>query len=563
MRPSVTMISASVSSNSAAGVAPPHNVGLRTSMSHSGEPPNAPGQSARVSHWQTEQSLRFVIDSLREHAVFTTDPAGIITSWHANAEGLLGWTSAEALGKDVQTICTPEDRLNGSDRHEMDRAAAEGCSADERWRLKKNGARFWGSGMIYPLRDEASQLIGFVRILTDGTEEHLRHEQAQTRKEELEQAVAIKTAELCASDERWAATFQHAALGMSLVDPLTGRFLEINDMLSQQLGYTIEELRAQSFYDITHPEDVPENRRLFEDLVAERIPQFSLIKRIKRRDGSLLWIKLNAALARDANGRPKHVVCVVEDVTAHLNAEQALRNTNAELRKANAELEQFAFVASHDLQEPLRTINVYTQMFLRRYDTGQDPVAKQYAGYIVENVARMQRLIEDLLDYSRTIHTEKHEQYLPAPVDLNAALQDAFTTLHHQIHDAGAIITQDPLPVVKGDRELVAQVFQNLISNALKFRCKDEQTRIHIFSPKQGGDPVVCVQDNGIGFEEKYSERIFGLFKRLHRTEYAGTGLGLAIARRIINRYGGKIWATSELGNGSCFFFSLPAADPL
>lgn len=527
-------------------------------MSYSQNPSGASAAAALPPHWQSEQSLRLVLESLRGHAVFTTDRDGLVTSWHANAEHLLGWSAAEALGQQANMICTPEDRQAQVDQREMRQAITGGRSADERWHLKKDGSRFWGSGTVYPLQDDSGQLAGFVRILTDRTEEHLREQQTLHRNEELERAVASKTAELRASDERWSATFQHAAVGMSLADPATGRFLEVNDMLCRQLGYTVEHLRTLTFYDLTHPDDLAHNRRLFEDLVAQRIPKFSLVKRVMRRDGSLLWVNLEAALARDANGRPKHAVFVVEDITARLNAEQALRNTNAELRKANAELEQFAYVSSHDLQEPLRTINVYTQMFLRRFDIGQDPLAKQYAGYIAENVSRMQHLIDDLLDYSRAIFTEKHDQYLPQPVDLNAALADALAALHHHIQDFGAVVTHDPLPVVNADRELLSQVFQHLISNALKFRRPGEKPRIHISSTDQGADSVIQIQDNGIGFEEKYAERIFGLFKRLHRTEYSGTGLGLAISKRIINRYGGRIWAISELGKGSTFSFALP-----
>ncbi len=380
----------------------------------------------------------------------------------------------------------------------------------------------------------------------------------RSRREELDEAIAAKATELRVGDERWRATFHHAAVGICLCDPVTGKFLECNATLREQLGYSIEELRSHTFYDITHPDDLTENRNLFEDLLARRIPAYSFTKRFIRRDGSCMWVNTSVSLVRDTEGRPLHSVAVVEDITARVNAEQALRSSNDELRKANNELEQFAYVSSHDLQEPLRTINVYTQMFLRRYDTGQDAVGKQYAGYILENVSRMQHLIDDLLEYSRAVHTEKHEQYLPEPVDLNAAVQDAITMLHHHIHDFGAVVSYDPLPVVQADRGLLAQVFQNLISNALKFRKTDQTPSIHISATNANGEAVICVKDNGIGFEDKYAERIFGLFKRLHRSEYPGTGLGLAIAKRTINRYGGRIWAKSELGKGATFFFTLP-----
>lgn len=527
-------------------------------MSQSAAKLSPVASAASSPYWESEQSARLVLESLRGYAVVTTDAAGLITSWRAEAQGLLGWTAAEALGQGVQIFFTAEDRQAHVDQREMNEALSEGRSETERWYVKRDGTRFWGSGVTSPLRDESGEHAGFVRILTDRTEEHRRQQQTWLRKEQLEVAVAQKTAELRASEERWESTFQHAAVGMAISDPATGRYLDANDKLCHLLGYTIEELRALTFYDLTHPDDLAENRRLLEDLVADRIPTFSLVKRVIRLDGSLLWVNLYVALARDAEGHPRHAVAIMEDITARLQAEQELRSTNAELRKANAELEQFAYVSSHDLQEPLRTINVYTQMFFRRYDTGNDQVAKQYSDYIKENVARMQQLIDDLLDYSRTIHTEKHEEYLPSPVDVNVALKDAIAALHYQIDHFKAVITHDVLPMVKADRELVSQVFQSLISNALKFRKSGEAPQIYISSRYENGEAVISVQDNGIGFEEKYAERIFGLFKRLHRHEYAGTGLGLALAKRIVNRYGGRIWATSELGAGALFCFTLP-----
>ena len=511
-----------------------------------------------LPHWQSEQSLRLVLESLREHAVLTTDPSGIITSWHANAEGLLGWTASEVLGQDANIIFTPEDRSKGIDRSEMTQASANGRTADERWHVRKDGTRFWGSGMVYPLQDDSGQLVGFVRILTNRTEEHLRQQQTQSRKEELEHAFTRKAAELRASDERWRATFDRAAMGICLCDPVTGRFLEVNAALCEQLGYSLDELRMRTFYDITHPDDLVENRSRFQDLVTERVPAYTFTKRLIRRNGSCVWVNTSVSLVRDGEGRPLHSIAVVEDITGRVNAEQALRNTNDELRKANNELEQFAYVSSHDLQEPLRTISVYTQMFLRRYDTSQDAVGKQYGDYILENVSRMQHLIDDLLEYSRAVHTEKHEQYRSQPVDLNAAIQDALTMLHHHIHDFHAVVTYDRLPVVQADYGLLAQVFQNLISNALKFRHPDRAPQIHVSATNHKDEAIISVEDNGIGFEEKYAERIFGLFKRLHRSEYPGTGLGLALSKRTINRYGGRIWAKSELGKGSTFFFALP-----
>ena len=228
--------------------------------------------------------------------------------------------------------------------------------------------------------------------------------------------------------------------------------------------------------------------------------------------------------------------------------------SEAELIRTNRELEEFAYVASHDLQEPLRMVNIYTQLLIKRH-VGDNAQAQQYAAIVHSGVNRMEALIHDLLTFSKTIHSQEQPT---ETADLSAALAEAMSVLKSRIEEMDASVTAPLLPSLPGDTTQLALVFQNLLSNALKYQHNGTRPEIQIQAQCDGNCWTIAVKDNGIGFEPQYAERIFGLFKRLYKDEYPGTGLGLAICRRIIERHGGRIWAESRPGEGSTFYFSLP-----
>jgi len=247
---------------------------------------------------------------------------------------------------------------------------------------------------------------------------------------------------------------------------------------------------------------------------------------------------------------------VVRWFGTHTDISDQIR-TEEELRKMNRELEEFAYVASHDLQEPLRMVNIYTELILEALHT-DDPVVSQYAGFVRRGVSRMEELIRGLLTYSRAVHPDGMET---GSADLSAALAEAISVLKDRIAESGASITSGPLPKVCGDTAQLAHVFQNFISNAIKYSRRGITPDIYVSATQHGDECVVSVRDNGIGFEPQYAQRIFGLFKRLHKDEYPGTGLGLAICQRIIERYGGRSWAEGTPGEGATFSFALPCAE--
>lgn len=234
-----------------------------------------------------------------------------------------------------------------------------------------------------------------------------------------------------------------------------------------------------------------------------------------------------------------------------------LKLANVDLMRVNRELEEFAYVASHDLKEPMRMINIYTQLILKSINGG-NPELAGYADFVRQGVDRMEALIGDLLTFSRTVHTERATNDV---AELSASLQQAVAVLQNRIDENCAVIKSNPLPLVRGDVRQLALVFQNLISNSIKYRSTLEPPEIDIDAEQVNGQWVIAVRDNGIGFDQQYAERIFGLFKRLHKDEYPGTGLGLSICQRIVERYGGRMWARGKAGEGAVFYFALlPAA---
>jgi signal transduction histidine kinase len=236
--------------------------------------------------------------------------------------------------------------------------------------------------------------------------------------------------------------------------------------------------------------------------------------------------------------------------------EEALKVKTEELARSNRDLEQFAYVASHDLQEPLRMVTNYVQLLARRYKGKLDSDADEFIGFASDGAIRMRKLINDLLTYSRVgIRAKELES-----TDCETALNQSLNNLKMAIEEIGAVVTHDSLPTVMGDSLQLGQLFQNLIGNAIKFR-GDEPPSVHVSASQNGNEWTISIRDNGIGISPEYAERIFNIFQRLHsREEYPGTGIGLAICKKIVERHGGRMWVESKVGKGATFYFTLPAS---
>ena len=312
-------------------------------------------------------------------------------------------------------------------------------------------------------------------------------------------------------------------------------------------------LSAETFVSLIHPDDQPAMQAWMSNCLAGLEPP-DLEFRVLLQDGSVRYINGRGHLVRDAERKPVRMVGVVQDITDFRRSEELLLLRTEELKRSNTELEQFAYVASHDLQEPLRMVSSYVQLLARRYQGKLDSDADEFIAFAVDGAKRMQLLINDLLAFSRV--TTKGHGF--KPVEADAALEDALANLKAAIEENQANVTSDPLPVVSVDSGQLTQLFQNLIGNAIKFRGM-EPPRVHVSVERHAKEWVFSVHDNGIGIEPRHLERIFVIFQRLHSAaQYPGTGIGLAICKKIAERHGGRLWVTSEPGAGSTFHFTIP-----
>jgi PAS domain S-box-containing protein len=327
-----------------------------------------------------------------------------------------------------------------------------------------------------------------------------------------------------------------------------GRVASWNPGAERMKGYRAEEIIGQSFARFYTAEDVASGAPAHNLAQAAAEGHYQAEGWRVRKDGSRFWADVVINAVRDDAGRLQGFAKLMRDITERKRVED-------DLRRSNEDLERFAYVASHDLQEPLRMVGSFVQLLGKRYRGKLDADADEFIGYALDGALRMQRLIEDLLAYSR-VGTRGAAL---VSTDANALLERVIASLKLAIEESGASVTSDRLPTIPADPGQLEHVFLNLVSNALKFRGA-EPPRVHVSAARTNGDWRFSVQDNGIGLEPQYFERIFVIFQRLHaRTDYPGTGIGLAIAKKIVERHGGRIWVESQPGCGATFFFTLPA----
>ncbi|HEX5431606.1 MAG TPA: ATP-binding protein [Bryobacteraceae bacterium] len=378
--------------------------------------------------------------------------------------------------------------------------------------------------------------------------------------EELEAGVRERTAEL-ESARDWLRTTLASIGDAVIATDREGRVSFMNRVSETLTGWREADAIGRPLTDIfvivdettRKPAENPVDKVLRTGAVAGLANHTVLIA----RDGREIPIDDSAAPIRGTGERIAGIVLVFRDITERRASEKSKEQARIALERANQELQEFAYAASHDLQEPLRNVSIYTEMLGDRYRGKLDPEADRYIAITVSSVRRMQNLLRDLLAYNQAAVAGDREV---VPTDAKLALEHVLPGLQTAIRESGAAVVYDGLPSVLMDEVHVQQLFQNLIGNAIKYRSK-EPPRIHISAAREGAEWVFRVSDNGIGIDPKYSKLIFRVFKRLHgKDEYPGTGVGLAICEKIVQRYGGRIWMESEPGQGSTFLFAVPAA---
>jgi len=340
-----------------------------------------------------------------------------------------------------------------------------------------------------------------------------------------------------------------------IIDPATGGFVDVNETACQRLGYDRESLLGMGVMDIEAW--VVPDRAAWTVLIERQRQAGSLLieGQHRRRDGTTFPVEVSASNV--VLGDMEYSVAVVRDITTRKEGEQELMRTLDELTRSNTELERFAYIASHDLREPLRTVISFSQLLERRCKDSLTEEGREYLEFIVGGARRMNTLIQDLLIYSRVGTRGRAFE----PTDANLVMREVVDILAQAVNDHGATVTWGELPSVMAHRSQLNQILENLVGNALKFARHDVAPVITVTAARAGGMWDFAVADNGIGIEPQYFETIFVVFKRLHtEAAYPGSGIGLAICKRIVERHGGRIWVDSTLGQGSCFHFTILAA---
>lgn len=355
-------------------------------------------------------------------------------------------------------------------------------------------------------------------------------------------------------EERLRLIVEAAPSGMIMVDEL-GRVVLVNSQVERMFGYSREELLGQSI-DLLVPSSLRDKHPCHraEFFAAPKARAMGVGRDLygQRKDGSQLPVEIGLnPLMTDGE---RFVLASIVDITERKHSEALLQEKLLELQRSNEDLQQFAYVCSHDLQEPLRVISNYTQLLARRYSDQLDQDAKDFMDFTVDATRRMQELINDLLLYSRV--DTRGKEFVSTNCSQIVAM--ALANLKVAIEEASAVVCCDELPAVSADSSQLLQVFQNLIGNAIKFRGNDDPV-VAISVEDCGKNWKFAIKDNGQGFDMKYGDRIFVIFQRLHKREmYSGSGIGLAVCKKIIERHGGSIWVESEPGRGATFSFTMP-----
>jgi PAS domain S-box-containing protein len=362
---------------------------------------------------------------------------------------------------------------------------------------------------------------------------------------------------LAQSEARYELAVEGASVGLWDWDPVTGG-LYWSPQLLTILGLDPETYQPsfENWSGTIHPEDIDDVLPALTRHLEEG-SEYSVEYRIRHGSGHYIWVQTRGQATWNAAGEPLRMAGSLYEITDLKRAEEKLREQTAELERTNTELESFAMAASHDLQEPLRKIAAFGDILVDRYSDILDQQGREIIGIMVDGASRMQQLIVDLLAYSKSSNTEM----VTTDVDLSILLQDVRLALGVQLEESRATLNGHNLPIVPGDAGLLRQLFQNLISNALKYR-GDAEPYIEITAELEAdkNNWLLVFKDNGIGFEAKYSKRIFEIFERLHtRKEFSGTGIGLALCHRIVARHHGEIWAKGDVGRGASFHIRLPA----
>lgn len=500
---------------------------------------------------ESEDHFRSLVESIKEYAIFMLDATGHVTTWSRGVEFILGYGAADILGCSYEILFDQHELEQEVPARLLDSAASAGRVEWEGMCLRRTGPRFSANLVLGALREGDGQLRGFSVILRDESERHRAAE------------------ELRRSEAR------HTAILASAIDAIVsidheGFVREWNAAAEHLFQYSREDAVGRKIDALIV---TPELNELYTEGLAKYLITGvgSMIGRpvemkARRADGTEFPVEIG--VSRIGGSSPALYSAVIRDITVHkaaveevarLNAqlEERVKERTRELESANQELESFSYSVSHDLRAPLRHITGFVSMLQSQSADRLDATGKELLQNIATAAARMSRLIEALLVFSRTGRADLQR----LPVDLGELARSVQDELRGEQRGRKVEWKVGALPAVQGDPDLLRQVLVNLLSNALKYTRPRPVARIELGAETQGAEVVLTVRDNGVGFDPRYADRLFGVFQRLHRpAEFEGTGIGLATVRLIVQRHGGRVWAQAEPGKGATFHVALPAS---
>ena len=473
--------------------------------------------------------------ALFENAAFgvvVMDTGGNILQTNSLISEKLQFSKEEFTGKNIESFIHEEDYPVVLENFQSLVSGKSLTNTGEERLLRKEGGYMWGRVICTKVELAPGNFV--VMSLIEDIESEI-----QDRDDRIK------------AEKRFETIFKSSPSGI-IISRNEGEIIHVNPTFANMVGERAEQLEGANIFDFTYEEDLKETKKLLQMLNKGKINEYDIEKRYVKKNGEVFWAKTWVSLM-ERDGDDVYRVAVVENIDRRKKAEQKLEEKNKELTEINQELEHFAYVASHDLREPLRTIASFIQILNKRYGETLDEDGKQFMGFVVEGAKRMQLLIRDLLEYSRVnrFNTDYEK------VDLNEVFNTVNRVLKEKIDSTDALILAENLPVIQGNKIQLTQVFQNLIDNAIKFRGK-KKPEITITVEELPSKWRIAVSDNGIGISPEYHQRIFIIFQRLHtHEEYTGTGIGLALCKKIIALHGGEVWVESKKNKGTTFTFTI------
>jgi PAS domain S-box-containing protein len=500
---------------------------------------------------QSEERMRLIVDSATDYGIMTLDAGGVITSWNSGAEQLYGYAAHDIIGRNFKVLFTPEDNAAGVPQRELTQAFEAGRAEDDRWVVRKDGERRFVSGISRAIRDDFGSVHGLIKVTRDLTERREGEERLRNEKEFTDAIV-------------------QSLPGIFYVFDRKGKLIYWNRALEQVTHYSGGEIAEMYVTQLVAGEQREWMQSRIEAVFDQG--QGSVEADLVRKDG--LRIPYFFTGSRVELGGQTCLVGMGVDITERRTAEQAIRDARdqlshqarelerlvaertAHLEQSLASLEGILYHVAHDLRAPLRAMHGFTSILLKEYAPHFDPAGEEYARRISEAAGRMDRLICDLLEYGRLAHMPLPLSKVPIDQPLHRVLGD----LNPEIQSKHAEVEiAKPLPAVWANTTALEAILSNLVSNALKFVHPEQPPRIRIRTREEDGVVRLCVEDNGIGIEPKYQDRVFRVFERLHKTDdYPGTGIGLAIVQKAAQRMNASVGVESTLGQGSTFWVDLP-----